>query len=172
MPDQINADHIKALSCELSIHRKGCISVHINLENGILTWRESRQWCNDFTRSISTAYLMELHQYLKTSPLIQQLLKQAVLADPSETICLIACRPRPAADTNSAEANPPVNTMDADIAASDIYHDVDFSKSSWQISFSLDQEHYAYGGNLPFTAGCCQLHGRIENLSRAPFRVM
>lgn len=173
MTEPINPDQIRAVSCELSIHRKGCISVHINLEYGTLTWRESRQWCNDFTRSISTRHLMELRQYLKTSPLIRTLLQHAVTADPAETICLIACRPRPDDDAIADEGiEIPADGVEADQSASDIYHDVDFSRSSWQVSFSLDHQHYACGGHLPFPAGWHQLQMMIERLSRSPFRIM
>lgn len=173
MPDQISADHISALSCELSIHRKGCISVHINLDQGILTWRESRQWCNDFTRSISTAHLIELRNYVQTAPLVRDLLKRAVAADPAETICLIACRPRPAAEkTDNTESGRTDDAMDADPSTSDLYRDVDFSRSSWQITFSLGRQHYACGGNLPLPVGWHQLQIIIEKLSRSPFRLL
>ena len=37
----------------MAVYRKGSLVVSIDLQKKILTWQESRQWCNNFVRSLS-----------------------------------------------------------------------------------------------------------------------
>lgn len=58
------ARDIEALDCELAVYRKGFLSVHINLERGYFTWRESNCWTNNFTRSLRPDQIEQLRQNL------------------------------------------------------------------------------------------------------------
>jgi len=49
-----------ALECELSVYRKGSLAVSLDLQQGIMIWRESRQWCNNFIRSLTREQIREL----------------------------------------------------------------------------------------------------------------
>ena len=63
---------IEALDCELAIYRKGFLSVHIDLNRGVLTWRESNSWFNNFTRTLRPDQVEWLRQRLFASSILQQ----------------------------------------------------------------------------------------------------
>jgi hypothetical protein len=58
---------IEALDCELAVYRKGFLSVHIDFARGYMTWRESKTWTNNFTRSLRPEQIESLRQRLMCS---------------------------------------------------------------------------------------------------------
>jgi len=39
--------------CELTVYRRGSLLVRVNLEQGTMIWKDSRQWCNNFVRTLT-----------------------------------------------------------------------------------------------------------------------
>lgn len=67
MARQIIYNGIISVECELTAYRKGILSVRINFEPGMLAWKESRQWCNNFVRTLSDEQSEELLSLLKAT---------------------------------------------------------------------------------------------------------
>ena len=65
MKTQVFTEEIISLDCELSVYRKGSLSVSLNLKQGLMVWRESRQWCNNFIRSLTGEQVRELRSRIK-----------------------------------------------------------------------------------------------------------
>ena len=63
-------EDIIAIDCELSAYRKGSIAVHLNLQQGYLTWKDSRQWCNNFIRSLTEEQVRNMLDLLRDSGLL------------------------------------------------------------------------------------------------------
>ena len=63
-------EEIQALDCELNVYRKGCLSVSLNFRQHIMVWRESRQWCNNFVRSLTDEQIGEIRSLIKSSGLL------------------------------------------------------------------------------------------------------
>lgn len=61
---------IIAIECELAAYRKGSIFVRLDLQQGCLTWRESRQWCNNFIRSLTEDQVGEFRRMLRDTGLL------------------------------------------------------------------------------------------------------
>lgn len=65
-------EEIIAIDCELSAYRKGSIAVHLNLQQGYLTWKDSKQWCNNFIRSLTEEQVAGLRDLLRDSGLLNR----------------------------------------------------------------------------------------------------
>jgi len=65
-------EEIIAIDCELSAYRKGSIAVHLNLQQGYLTWKDSKQWCNNFIRSLTEEQVVGLRYLLRDSGLLDR----------------------------------------------------------------------------------------------------
>lgn len=150
MLNDLNEMNINAIECELSIYRKGCISVHINLLKKYLTWRESRQWCNDFTRSISPELIASLRKFMTGSDLF----KTMVPAQESGVITGSIC---------SLSDSPDSDQSDTDYSNQ--------NKSSWQINLIMDANVLSRTGHLPLPDGWHDFQRIIEKISKVPFRL-
>jgi len=62
---------IVCIEAELSGYRRGCIRVKIDLDKKIVTWRDSRQWNNNFLRSISADKIKCFFNLIPTTHLLQ-----------------------------------------------------------------------------------------------------
>ena len=60
-------DKILSVECELTAYRKGLLTVRINFESGTLIWQESRQWCNDFVRTLSDEQVDEIRRLVQAA---------------------------------------------------------------------------------------------------------
>ena len=49
-----------SFECELTAYRKGSLTVRVNLACGTMTWKDSRQWCNNFVRTLTGEQADEL----------------------------------------------------------------------------------------------------------------
>jgi hypothetical protein len=65
-------EEIIAIDCELSAYRKGSIAVHLNLQQGYLTWKDSKQWCNNFIRSLTEEQVRSLRDLLSDSEMLNR----------------------------------------------------------------------------------------------------
>lgn len=77
MTRQMLMSKILSVECELTAYRKGVLSIRINFEPGTLIWKESRQWCNNFVRTLSDEQSDELRR-----------LVEAAVSPEDETDCL------------------------------------------------------------------------------------
>jgi hypothetical protein len=59
-----------SVQVELAVYRKGSLSVQLNFQQGIMSWQESRQWCNNFVRSLSDEQMREMMNTLRESGLL------------------------------------------------------------------------------------------------------
>ncbi|HAL74509.1 MAG TPA: hypothetical protein DCM45_05375, partial [Clostridiales bacterium] len=52
----------QAFECELTVYRHGCLQVRVNLDQGTMIWKDSRQWCNNFVRTLSDNQIDEFRE--------------------------------------------------------------------------------------------------------------
>lgn len=62
---------IVMVEAEISGYRRGCIRVSIDLEKELVIWRDSRQWNNNFLRSISSEKIGHFREALPFTKLLQ-----------------------------------------------------------------------------------------------------
>ncbi len=74
-------DEILAFDCELTVYRKGSITVHFDLQQRYFSWRESRQWCNNFIRSLTDEQIMELRQLFMEPGVLEKHASQPATPD-------------------------------------------------------------------------------------------
>lgn len=67
-----SAADIISLDFELTVYRKGSLHAHVNLVRGYLTWRDSLQWCNNFTRTITDDQIREIRELVLTCRLAEE----------------------------------------------------------------------------------------------------
>ena len=60
----LTAADIVSLEFELIVYRKGSLHAHVNLARGYLTWRDSWQWGNNFTRTITAEQVAKILQLI------------------------------------------------------------------------------------------------------------
>ncbi|NLM78565.1 MAG: hypothetical protein GX173_10840 [Ruminococcaceae bacterium] len=56
---------IASIDFELIVYRKGSLHAHVNLSRGYMTWRDSWQWGNNFTRTLSDEQVNRVRQQAK-----------------------------------------------------------------------------------------------------------
>ena len=44
---------IESIDCELSIYRKGFLNIRLDLAKGLIVWKDSNHWSNNFVRSLT-----------------------------------------------------------------------------------------------------------------------
>ena len=189
-------NQIEAIDCELSIYRKGCVSIHVDLKKQYVTWRESKQWCNNFTKTITPKAVDEVVNFVRTSSLLNDILENHSFSD---QYAHSSCDNKLIADniitrTTGFESNssgqkteqlseinqesdcliPSEKQIDQDknkYDDIDWYQHVDQSKSSWQIVMIFDDYNFTRNGRFPLPKGWIEFQRIIEKVSRAPFRL-
>lgn len=149
MKEEAETGQVDALDCELAVYRKGCITVHIDLNQGYLTLRESRQWCNNFTRTITADQVAAVRKWLEQSELAIQVLNEADVGGEGEATICQQCTDGQTTLTPDAE-----------------------SRVVWLVTLTVDSQKKTRTGLLPFPAGWRDLQRLIERLSRVPFRLI
>lgn len=66
-------EEIVSFDCELNVYRKGCLSVSINLQQGMIIWRNSHQWCNNFIRSLTADQVLETRGLIQSMDIMNHL---------------------------------------------------------------------------------------------------
>ena len=87
--------HIDSLDFELIFHRKGSLRAHVDLERGYMTWHDSWQWGNNFTRTISDDQVAKIRTLIESCLRLQAESPAgavADMADPDLVSYLIALR--------------------------------------------------------------------------------
>lgn len=148
MEDHTKMNQVEAIDCELAVYRKGCITVHINLIQGYLTLRESRQWCNNFTRTISAEQIETIRKWLAQSDLAHQIVSVRDIDQEDGTICQECTGGQPALVPEAA------------------------NRVVWLITMTVDGKKKTRTGALPFPDGWRDMQRLIERLSRVPFRLI
>jgi hypothetical protein len=71
---KVQVDHadILSLDCELYVYRKGCLSVSLNFLQHTMIWRESRQWCNNFVRTLTDDQVGRLRALIQSSGILHE----------------------------------------------------------------------------------------------------
>jgi hypothetical protein len=64
-------DKILALEAELSAYRRGAIRIRLDFEKHMIFWRDSRQWNNNFFRSVAPNRMAELLRDLPSTHLLE-----------------------------------------------------------------------------------------------------
>lgn len=136
-----------SLDLELVVYRKGCLHAHLNLEHGYLTWRDSWQWCNSFTRTISEEQIANIRDMLQQCDVLDQL-EAADAADAADAVD--AADAAGAADEGGAEqpAHP---------------------ARSWLITAQGPDRLYHMNGAGQLPDCWLQIKKKIEQLSRVSF---
>jgi hypothetical protein len=134
--------NIVGLNIELAVYRKGSLSCHVDLQQGIMTWEESRQWCNNFIRSLSDEQIGETIQVIEDSGLLSAIEEQAPI--PGDT-----------AELHPETASPKIEKKG----------------SSLRLSLGTDERTISLSGDFLDQAVLNLLLSQIEKLSRVPFRL-
>ncbi len=199
--NEVAVNQIEAIDCELSIYRKGCVSIHVDIKKNYVTWRESKQWCNNFTKTIPSKAVDELISFISTSSLLNDILETRSFADehpcsfcesklttdPTSDDSKTVGEARVETDHEACEVMQPSETeqnSDCLIPGKngtsqhkhqyddiDWYQHVDQSKSSWQIVMVFDNCNFTRHGRFPLPKGWIDFQRIIEKVSRAPFRL-
>jgi len=61
-----NESDISSLDMEMIVYRKGSLCAHLDLNRGYLTWRDSTQWCNNFTRSLTDEQIKIIRNLIRS----------------------------------------------------------------------------------------------------------
>jgi hypothetical protein len=69
---QVDIADILSLDCELYVYRKGCLSVSLNFLQHTMIWRESRQWCNNFVRTLTDDQVGKLRALIQLSGILDE----------------------------------------------------------------------------------------------------
>lgn len=139
----LSAATMISLDLELVVYRKGCLHAHLNLEHGYLTWRDSWQWCNSFTRTISEEQIANIRDMLQQCNILDQL-EAADAADAGEVTGIAV------ADAGGAE--PPAHPA-----------------RSWLITARGPDRLYHMNGAGQLPDCWLQLKKKIEQISRVSF---
>jgi hypothetical protein len=79
---------VTALDFEVIVYRKGSLQAHIDLKQGYVTWRDSWQWCNNFTRTITEDQVQKIVNLIESEQFLKQVeqykKKEEPLARPPE----------------------------------------------------------------------------------------
>jgi hypothetical protein len=135
------------LGIELTVYRKGSLSCHVDLERGIMTWEESRQWCNNFIRSLSDEQVDETRQILADSGLLHAVLDSV----------------------NGESGIPPGGRTDGRIDPGALKNEK--RGSSLRLSLATDVHTFSMSGDFLDQTAIRLLLGQIEKLSRVPFKL-
>ena len=130
-----------SLDFELVTYRKGCLHAYVNLENGYLTWRDSRQWCNNFTRTLSEGQIQTFHQYMDACGLMDQM-------EPSQSVTEDQACPADSLGTSPGQ-----------------------NSSSWLITALAGDQSYRLGGSGKMPVCAENLRILIEKLCRVSFEI-
>jgi hypothetical protein len=137
-----------SLQVELSVYRKGCLTVQLNFQEGIMTWMESRQWCNNFVRSLSDEQVRETISIVEKTgmpdavPAAEKAVQSALeQADPGDL--------RPA--------------RSGDVTAE--------TGSSLRFLLSFPESQVELSGEVIIPSAWATLRNQIEKLSRVPFQL-
>lgn len=57
-------DQIHCIETELCRYRKGSLAVRIDMDRGLISWKDSNHWINDFTRSLPPATVQKIRDGL------------------------------------------------------------------------------------------------------------
>jgi hypothetical protein len=138
----LNMQNVVDLNIELAVYRKGSLSCHVDLQQGIMTWEESRQWCNNFIRSLSDEQIGETRQVLEDSGLLSAIEERAQLpGDP------------------------------AGLRAEPAFPKIEKRGSSLRLSLVTGERTINLSGDFLDQTVLNLLLGQIEKLSRVPFRL-
>lgn len=130
-----------SLDFELVTYRKGCLHAYVNLESGYLTWRDSRQWCNNFTRTLNESQIQTFRSFVEACSLIEQM--EPTLSAMDEQAC----------------------------AADNLGTSPGQSASSWMITALVGDQARRMGGSGEMPACAENLRILIEKLCRVSFEI-
>jgi hypothetical protein len=132
---------------ELAVYRKGCLTVQLNFQEGIMTWMESRQWCNNFVRSLSDEQVRDTMGILREAGLLTTLPATGTMAPEGLAHADAGDRPDGAEDVGSRKGSSlTISLIFADHQAD--FADEEIDPSTWAV-----------------------LRSQIERLSRVPFQL-
>lgn len=137
---------IEIIDCELSIYRKGYLSIRLDLTKGLIIWKDSNHWSNNFVRSITFAEI----------EMIKRLLPDLCTFHSDHCSC-----PLPAADSGIS-----VNNL-----SSTLDKDNTLGGSSWQILLRSNAECWCIKGRNEQINVWRKLIRAIEKISRIPVRI-
>ena len=90
---QMAMREIISVECELTAYRKGVLSVRIQFGPGVLIWKESRQWCNNFVRTLNDEQAGELRRLVEACLIQAEDPDGKFFCEPAEEILLILSLP-------------------------------------------------------------------------------
>lgn len=64
-------EQIHSIEAELCRYRKGSLCVSIDMERGLITWKDSNHWVNDFTRSLDREMVQTIRNGLEDAGVLE-----------------------------------------------------------------------------------------------------
>ena len=140
---------INSINCELSGYRKGFLSIRLDLVKGLIVWKDSNHWCNNFVRSLT----------FQEIEMIRRVLPDLCRGNVKHS-CQISVHQR-------APAHQKIETdsMGGNIKAEN-------SLYSWQMTINRESEAcWCLRGHSPLTESWRKMTKTIEQISRIPVRL-
>lgn len=136
---------IESIDCELAVYRKGFLNIRLDLAKGLIVWKDSNHWSNNFVRSLTFSEV----------EMIRRLLPELCNAHNEECGC-------PLSKDDSEKQNNAFSVLGDDATT---------GSSSWQILLRSGEECWCIKGRSMQTAIWRRVIRTIEQISRIPVRV-
>lgn len=140
---------IETIDCELSVYRKGFLSVRIDLAKGLIIWKDSNHWSNNFIRSLTFGELEHIRRIL-----------------PELYLGKAACSCSYDAFQRERPRHPILIGEDSVKAAPST-----IGNCNWQMILSRQDQHWCLQGHNPLAESWQKLTRAIEKISRLPVRL-
>ncbi len=137
---------IESVDCELSIYRKGFLNVRLDLAKGLIVWKDSNHWSNNFVRSLTFTEV----------EMIRRLLPELCTVYSDNCSC-----PTPRADSGAS----------LNIVSPSIDNENTSGGSSWQILLRSNSECRCIKGRSQQIIIWRKVIRTIEQISRIPVRI-
>ncbi len=137
---------IESIDCELSIYRKGFLNIRLDLAKGLIVWKDSNHWSNNFVRSLTFTEV----------EMIRRLLPELCTVHSSNCSC-------PVSRTESGAS--------LNIVSTSLDNDNTTGGSSWQILLHGGSDCWCIKGTSQQTIIWRKVIRTIEQISRIPVRI-
>jgi hypothetical protein len=132
---------VDSIECELAAYRKGFINIRLDLARGLIVWKDSNHWSNNFVRSLT---FTEIEIVRRLLPDMYQ----------NRTACVCKL---------------PGPRLDAAVVATENSGHGSFY--SWQLTLKSNEECWCINGNSTKAELWRKVVKTIEQISKLPVRI-
>lgn len=143
-----SCQHIESIDCELSVYRKGFLSVRLDLQRKLIIWKDSNHWSNNFIRSLTFSEVEQI---------------RCALPDLCHGLNNCSCKLNSSGKAAAVLQAADVTAMEDD--------NKDISACTWQMILNRQDQQWCLQGHNPTAETWQKLAGTIEKISRLPIRL-